>query len=158
MAAEKYLVDPLTIGFDLTLYLGWEIALPKRALVGEETLQLGVRRFTWIGKELQASHAAVAVKDDKLSAIWRDERHFKDLAFFDDVLCQVAHVCFTRIEQPRDRGCFILQFPMSIIGAVDQEIDDLDRLYAHDPPDQRNTILEKYCFGSTYIAEIFSLG
>ena len=107
MPAVEYLVNPVPIGFNLALETVWEWAVPARPLLPKESLKFDRRRSTRIIEQLQASNPSVAVEDDELVLIRRDERKLIDLTAINDILCEVAHMLLALFEEPSDSGCIV---------------------------------------------------
>jgi hypothetical protein len=134
MATEEYLVDPVSVGFDLALNFFRKGTFPESFLVPEKCLELCGRRPARIIEKLETRDAAVAVEDDELGFVGGDERILVDTALLHDVLRQIPHVRFALVEKPRNCGRLVFEFPMTVVCAVYDQRAQSKFSYSHDAP------------------------
>jgi hypothetical protein len=115
VAPVQDLIDPLAVGLDLTDQRLRELAGPLGLQVREEGVKLDARRPPWLRNEFEARHPPVAVKNDKVGAVWPHQRGFVDLAGGCDIAGEISHIDFVVREEPRDRRRFVLQLAVPVV-------------------------------------------
>ncbi|OJU06924.1 MAG: hypothetical protein BGN87_15925 [Rhizobiales bacterium 65-79] len=131
VSSEQDVVDYISVRLYTANELCGKGTGPTILQVSEEFLQFDSRRSLGIGQKLNASRAAIAVKDDISLSFRINQRRFVKASRFDNVASEFFHLGLVMREQPCNRSGLIFEFAVTIIRPVYIEPIKLDCLVAH---------------------------